>query len=142
MSVTNSHRPLVLVVEDDAAIRDFLRSSLADAGFRIYEALTGQEALESAERSPPDLVILDLGLPDIDGQIVLQKLREWFKGPIIILSARNQETQKVTALDHGADDYLTKPFSTAELLARMRVALRHSESGSVSNSPVFERGNL
>jgi two-component system KDP operon response regulator KdpE len=141
MAPSTEKKPLVLVVEDDAAIRDFLRTALAGAGFRLHEAISGQEALASAERTPPDLVILDLGLPDIDGQMVLVKMREWLKAPIIVLSARNQEAQKVTALDHGADDYLTKPFSTAELLARIRVALRHVE-GSPGNSPVFEHGQL
>jgi two-component system, OmpR family, KDP operon response regulator KdpE len=135
-------KSLILIIEDDPAIRDFLRTDLANAGYRLIEAISGEEALERAERKPPDLVILDLGLPDMDGQVVLQKLREWLKAPIIILSARNQESQKVTALDSGADDYLTKPFSTAELLARIRVALRHSESGSGGKSPVFEHGTL
>src|SRR5262249_42079647 len=102
----------------------------------------GGEALRWAERFPPDLVILDLGLPDVDGQTVLQKLREWLKIPIIVLSARNQEEQKVAALDHGADDYLTKPFSTAELLARIRVALRHAGDGGGGQSPQFEHGDL
>src|SRR5262245_39617716 len=120
MLAANSSKSLILIVEDDAAIRDFLRTALTGAGFRLHEAFTGQEALRSAERTPPDLVILDLGLPDLDGQIVLKKLREWLKVPIIILSARNQESQKVEALDQGADDYLTKPFSTGELLARIR----------------------
>jgi two-component system KDP operon response regulator KdpE len=132
--------PLILLVEDDASIRNVLFDTLSSAGFRLHEAHTGQEALKSAERSPPDLVILDLGLPDLDGQEVLQKLRAWLTAPIIILSARNQESQKVQALDRGADDYLTKPFSKAELLARIRVALRHAES--TGQSPVFERDDL
>ena len=85
---------------------------------------------------------MDLGLPDVDGQVVLQKLREWLTAPVIVLSARNQETQKVAALDSGADDYLTKPFSTAELLARIRVALRHADSSTGGKSPIFENGNL
>jgi two-component system, OmpR family, KDP operon response regulator KdpE len=142
MSQTNVKKPLILVVEDDGAIRDFLHTALTNSGFRLMEALTGDEALASAGRTPPDLVILDLGLPDMDGQIVLEKLREWLKAPIIILSARNQETQKVTALDSGADDYLTKPFSTAELLARIRVALRRAEAGPGGHSPLFECENL
>jgi len=134
---------LVLIVEDDAAIRDFLHTALSNAGFRLHEAVTGQEALACAARTPPDVVILDLGLPDIDGQLIVQKLREWLRSPIIVVSARTQEAQKVAALDHGADDYLTKPFSTAELLARMRVALRHRDEGqSAVESPVFKQGRL
>ena len=138
----SSDKPRILLIEDDKAIRDFLFSSLTDAGYRLSEAATGQQALESAERTPPDLAILDLGLPDIDGQDVLQKLRQWLKAPIIVLSARNQEAQKVAALDHGADDYLTKPFTPGELLARIRVALRHRETAAGAESPVFEIGTL
>jgi two-component system KDP operon response regulator KdpE len=138
---TRSDKPRILLIEDDKAIRDFLFSSLEGAGYRLSEAVSGHEALQSAQRAPPDLVILDLGLPDIDGQDLLRKLREWLKAPIIILSARNQEAQKVAALDLGADDYLTKPFTPGELLARIRVALRHRES-DVAKSPVFEHGQL
>lgn len=141
MSTSN---PLsILIVEDDAAIRDFLRASLVDAGFRVTEARDGNEAVEKAIAVPPDLVILDLGLPDVDGQIVLQRLREWLKAPVIIVSARDQEAEKVAALDGGADDYLTKPFSTVELLARIRVALRHADGSLVgSRTPTFEQGEL
>jgi two-component system KDP operon response regulator KdpE len=143
MLPTASSKPYILLVEDDPAIREFLRTSLSTAGYRLEEVSTGNAALAAAERKPPDLVILDLGLPDIDGQIVLKKLREWLTSPLIILSARNQEAQKVTALDQGADDYLTKPFSTAELLARIRVALRNREMLlSGIQSSVFERDNL
>jgi two-component system KDP operon response regulator KdpE len=142
MSPANSNQPSILIVEDDAAIRNFLRESLSNAGYRLHDAYTGQEALLSAERTPPDLVILDLGLPDVDGQVVLQKLRQWLKSPIIVLSARSQEAQKVAALDHGADDYLTKPFSTPELLARIRVALRHAGDSPGGQTPVFELGHL
>jgi two-component system KDP operon response regulator KdpE len=117
---------LILLIEDEAPIRRFLRTSLAAEGYRLAEAETGQQALSMAGRQPPDLVILDLGLPDIDGQEVLRRLREWLQAPIIILSARDQEQEKVAALDSGADDYVTKPFPTAELLARIRVALRHA----------------
>ncbi len=133
---------MILVVEDDAAIRDFLRTALTSAGYRLAEAITGEEALDRAARKPPELVILDLGLPDVDGQLVLQKLREWFKAPIIVLSARNQESQKVMALDSGADDYLTKPFGTAELLARIRAALRHANGAASGSLPVFELDQL
>jgi two-component system KDP operon response regulator KdpE len=136
-------KPNILLIEDDAAIRNFLRTSLSGAGYILEESSSGQSGLEAAERRPPDLVILDLGLPDIDGQQVLSRLREWLKAPVIILSARDQEAQKVDALDHGADDYLTKPFSTAELLARIRVALRNRELiQSGQESSVFERGEL
>ncbi|HEY2827557.1 MAG TPA: response regulator [Pirellulales bacterium] len=143
MTSVTAARSRILLVEDDPAIREFLRNSLSGAGYILDEAPTGQAALELAGRCPPDLVILDLGLPDIDGQDVLEKLREWLQSPIIILSARNQEAQKIAALDHGADDYLTKPFNTGELLARLRVALRHRERIlSGSESAVFEQGNL
>ena len=142
MAALPSNKSLILVVEDDAAIRDFLRTALTNAGYRLAEAITGEEALDRAARKPPELVILDLGLPDVDGQLVLQKLREWFKAPIIVLSARNQESQKVMALDSGADDYLTKPFGTAELLARIRTALRHADGAASGNSPVLELGEL
>lgn len=118
--------PLVLLIEDELPIRRFLRTSLAEQNYRLVEAESGGQGLRLAAQQPPDLVILDLGLPDIDGQGVLKQLREWYQGPLIVLSARDQEKQKIEALDHGADDYLTKPFSTGELLARMRVALRHA----------------
>jgi two-component system KDP operon response regulator KdpE len=122
--------PVVLLVEDELPIRKFLGASLVSAGYRIDEAASGRQAMQHASERPPDLVILDLGLPDIDGQDVLKRLREWLTAPIVVLSARDQEQQKIVALDNGADDYLTKPFSTAELLARIRVALRHASSAS------------
>jgi two-component system, OmpR family, KDP operon response regulator KdpE len=134
---------LVLLIEDELPIRRFLRSSLADHDYRLLEAETGEQALRLAAQQPPDLVILDLGLPDVDGQNVLSRLREWYQGPVIVLSARDQEQQKVMALDHGADDYLTKPFSTGELLARMRVALRHaSRPTGERDSATFIAGDL
>jgi len=114
----------ILVIEDELPLRRLLRFALEEAGHRFLEAETGEQALRLAAQQPPDLVILDLGLPDLDGLEVLGRLRDWLSAPIIILSARDQEKQKVAALDHGADDYLTKPFSTGELLARIRVALR------------------
>jgi two-component system KDP operon response regulator KdpE len=117
---------LVLVIEDEQAIRRFLKASLGSEGYRITEAATGEQGLCMATGEVPDVVILDLGLPDLDGHEVLRRLREWFTGPIIILSARDQEQQKIKALDHGADDYVTKPFGTGELLARMRTALRRA----------------
>ena len=118
--------PLLLLIEDEVAIRRFLRASLTAENLRLVEDENGQQALRLAAQQPPDLVILDLGLPDMDGQEVLKQLREWLQAPIIVLSARDQEAQKIAALDLGADDYLTKPFSTGELLARIRVALRHA----------------
>jgi two-component system KDP operon response regulator KdpE len=137
------HPPLILLIEDELPIRRFLRASLAAEGYRLNEVDTGEKALRDAARQPPDLIILDLGLPDIDGQEVLRRLREWLRVPIIILSARDQEKQKVAALDAGADDYLTKPFGTAELLARIRVALRHQSRGpGEQDATVFESGDL
>lgn len=127
----------VLIIEDEQPIRRFLRASLTNEGYRVTEAISGAEGIQLATSHPPDLIILDLGLPDIDGQDVLLRLREWYAAPIIVLSARDQETQKVSALDQGADDYVTKPFGVGELLARMRTALRHrhhldAESSSIS----------
>jgi two-component system KDP operon response regulator KdpE len=133
----------ILVIEDELPIRKFLRASLTDAGYELDEAVTGKQGLLRASQKPPDLVILDLGLPDMDGQEVLKQLREWSSAPIIILSARDQEQEKVTALDNGADDYLTKPCSTPELLARIRVALRHAAKAvGESDSTAFEIGDL
>jgi two-component system KDP operon response regulator KdpE len=135
--------PLLLVVEDELPIRRFLRASLLAEGYRFAEAETGQQALKLAAQQPPDLVLLDLGLPDLDGQEVLRQLREWLHAPILILSVRDQERQKVAALDDGADDYLTKPFSMGELLARIRVALRHAaRAGRERESSFFVSGDL
>ncbi|HKB04594.1 MAG TPA: response regulator, partial [Gemmataceae bacterium] len=134
--------PLLLIVEDDPPIRRLLRAALAGEGYRLDEAESGERALRAAAQQPPDLVILDLGLPDLDGQEVLRRLREWLGAPVIVLSARDQEKQKVAALDGGADDYLTKPFGTGELLARVRVALRHAARGAGESDSVFESGNL
>jgi len=119
-------RPRVLIIEDEKPIRAFLQASLAGEGHDVVEAETGREGLAQAAMWVPDLVILDLGLPDIDGLQVIRELREWSGVPILILSAREQERDKVAALDAGADDYLTKPFGIRELLARVRVALRHA----------------
>lgn len=120
----------ILIIEDEQPIRRFLRASLSSEGYLMTEADSGQDGLKKAISQPPDLVILDLGLPDLDGQEVLERLREWCTAPIIILSARDQESQKILALDHGADDYLTKPFGVGELLARIRTALRHVHRNS------------
>lgn len=138
-----SHTPLILLIEDELAIRRFLRASLPSEEYRLEEAESGKTGLRLATQLPPDLVILDLGLPDIDGQEVLKQLREWLHAPILILSARDQEPQKIAALDVGADDYLTKPFSTGELLARIRVALRHANRAAEDReSSTFEHGDL
>jgi two-component system KDP operon response regulator KdpE len=126
--------PLLLVIEDEKPIRRFLRASLLSDGYRVIEAETGQQGLTMALAQPPDLVILDLGLPDMDGLRIIEELRGWSQVPIIILSARDQEKDKVTALDRGADDYLSKPFGVGELLARLRVALRHQARVSDQSS--------
>ncbi len=118
--------PLVLIIEDEAPIRSFLRVALTGHGYRVVEAERGDTGLIHAATYVPDVVILDLGLPDMDGLSVTRRLREWSAVPLVVLSARGQEKDKVAALDAGADDYLTKPFSMPELLARLRVALRHA----------------
>lgn len=136
-------RPRALLIEDEAPIRNFLAASLASAGYEVLEAPTGAQALKLASGQPPDVILLDLGLPDMDGQQVLLELRQWLSIPIVILTARDQEQQKITALDNGADDYVTKPFSTGELLARIRAALRHNgRNADQSGSEVFESKGL
>jgi two-component system KDP operon response regulator KdpE len=133
----------ILVVEDEEQVRRFLRNALRLNGYRVAEATTGTEALAIAESRRPDLVILDLGLPDVDGMTIVKSLRGWFSGPIVVVSARYEENDKVRALDAGADDYLTKPFGTSELLARLRVALRHdSQMGKEPDQGVFQTGSL
>ena len=126
----------ILVIDDDMSIRRLLRSSLRERGYRVSVAATGEEGLDLAATDPVAVVILDLGLPDMDGGEVCRQLRSWNNVPIIVLSARDQEMEKVRALDLGADDYLTKPFGTDELLARIRVALRHAARLSVTEEPV------
>lgn len=130
----------ILVVDDELAVRRFLRTALSVHGYKILEAASGQEAIQATAAQKPDLILLDLGLPDLDGVEVIRQLREWTQTPIIVLSVREQESDKVAALDAGADDYLTKPFSTGELLARIRVALRHFISPQAE--PVIEIGDL
>lgn len=135
--------PVILVIEDDPQIQRFLRATLADSGYDYLMATTAQEGLRLTGLQHPDLIILDLGLPDMDGLEVTRRLREWTSTPIIVLSARNQERDKVDALDAGADDYLTKPFGTAELLARLRVAHRHAiRATQGTDDPVFTTGEL
>lgn len=141
----NSDRPLILLIEDEAPIRKHLSSVLEQEGYRLVEAENGRQGLAHATNQPPDLIILDLGLPDVDGLEVIQRVREWSRVPIVILSARGQERDKVVALDEGADDYVTKPFVVGELLARLRVALRHaSRAGSAGQgeTTVIEIGEL
>jgi two-component system KDP operon response regulator KdpE len=130
----------VLVVDDERAIRRYLRAALNAQGYTVYEASTGREALNMVVGDRPDLIILDLGLPDMDGVEVTRQLREWTHIPIIILSVRELETDKINALDAGADDYLTKPFSSGELMARMRAALRHASQAA--SDPVFKTDDL
>jgi two-component system KDP operon response regulator KdpE len=119
------HEVTVLLIEDEPEIRRFLRTSLPVHGYRLYEATTGADGLAQAKARNPDIILLDLGLPDVDGTEVIRQVREWSTIPILVLSAREQEQAKVAALDLGADDYVTKPFGVNELLARMRAALRH-----------------
>ena len=134
---------LVLVIEDEGAIRRFLRAGLEGQGYHCVEGGTGGEGITQAATRSPDVILLDLGLPDLDGLAVVRRIREWSGIPIIVLTARGQERDKIDALDGGADDYVTKPFSMPELLARMRVALRHrTRAGSDPETSVLEFGNL
>jgi two-component system KDP operon response regulator KdpE len=135
--------PLILLIEDEPQMRRFLRAALGAQDYRLVEATTAREGLAQAAGRSPDVILLDLGLPDRDGLEVTRELREWTTIPIIVLSARGREQDKVAALDLGADDYLTKPFGVEELLARIRVALRHGAQppGSTPN-PVFEAGEV
>lgn len=121
-----TNAPVIIVIEDDPPIRRFLRTGLSTQGFTVFEADTGKQGIIEAQVRKPDLVILDLGLPDMEGVEVIKTIRAWSAIPIIILSARSSEQHKIDALDAGADDYLTKPFGFGELLARIRVALRHA----------------
>jgi two-component system KDP operon response regulator KdpE len=130
----------VLVVDDEASIRRFLRVTLTSQSYTVLEASSGKEALTRVTEDKPDIIILDLGLPDIDGIEVTRLLREWTQMPIIILSVRGAENDKIAALDAGADDYLTKPFGVGELLARLRAALRRT--AKTPDDPVFVSGNL
>ena len=131
----------VLIVDDEPQIRRFLRTSLSAHGYRIIEASGGQEAMTLLATERPELVLLDLGLPDMDGLEVIRRLREWSTVPIIVVSVRGREAEKIAALDGGADDYVTKPFGIGELLARMRTALRHRLQAEV-DEPVFHSAGL
>jgi two-component system KDP operon response regulator KdpE len=140
MAKTN---PVIIVIEDDPPIRRFLRTGLSTQGFTVFESDTGKQGIIEAEIRKSDLVILDLGLPDMDGVDVIKAIRTWSAIPIIILSARSGEQHKIDALDAGADDYLTKPFGFGELLARIRVALRHANHPQdQTQSEVFITANL
>ncbi len=134
--------PVIVLIEDEAPIRRFLRTALGAEGFDVHEADDGRRGLAAAANRKPDLVILDLGLPDMDGVEVVRQLRSWSAVPVIVLSARTMERDKIAALDAGADDYLTKPFGVGELLARIRVALRHAAAAPERHGPVIEAGAL
>jgi two-component system KDP operon response regulator KdpE len=139
----SDEKELILLIEDESQMRRFLRITLQSQGYRLVEAETGSDGLLQAAARNPDVVLLDLGLPDIDGLEVTARMREWTATPIIVISAREQEQDKVKALDAGADDYLTKPFSAGELMARIRVALRHAVRQRYGQSePVFAVRNL
>jgi two-component system KDP operon response regulator KdpE len=139
----NNITPVIVVIEDDPQICRFLRTSLSTQGFQVIEAGTGERGVVEIGTRKPELVILDLGLPGMDGIEVIRKVREWSAVPIIVLSARNQENNKIDALDAGADDYLTKPFSIGELLARIRVSLRHaSQLAGDGVETLFRVGDL
>jgi two-component system KDP operon response regulator KdpE len=135
--------PVVVLIEDEAQIRRFLRAALVGNGFRLFEAATGEAGVVETATRQPEIVILDLGLPDIDGLDVIRRIREWSAIPIIVLSARGQERDKILALDAGADDYVSKPFNVGELLARIRVALRHAaRGGAEAGETSFAVGEL
>lgn len=131
---------VVLVIDDEPQIRRLLRVTLEAESYRVFDAATGQDGLVQAAQRKPDVILLDLGLPDIEGVQVLKRIREWSAVPIIILSVRDHEEEKVAALDSGADDYVTKPFNSAELLARLRAALRHGQPQGAD--AIFRTGQL
>lgn len=132
----------VLVVDDEPQIQRFLKPSLAAAGYDVVTAATGAEALQVAATAAPDVIVLDLGLPDMDGKEVIRQLRAWSQVPIIVLSARDRETEKIAALDLGADDYVNKPFGIGELTARLRTALRRAAASSSMETTVLSAGPL
>ncbi|GBG58157.1 DNA-binding response regulator [Sporomusaceae bacterium FL31] len=130
----------ILIIEDESQIRKLLKVSLSAHGYDLEEAVNGKDGVNRAATFKPDLLIIDLGLPDIDGKEVVKQIREWSETPIIILTARDQEQEKIEALDSGADDYITKPFGVGELLARMRVCLRHA--ATAEQQPILACGSL
>lgn len=140
MNESEKTKNTALIIDDEPQIRRLLRVTLEANGYQVIDAATGQDGLVQAAQYRPNVILLDLGLPDVDGVSVLKRLREWSRVPIIILSVQDRDAEKAAALDAGADDYVTKPFGSAELLARLRVALRHSEEHS--EAPVFRSGQL
>ncbi|HEY3863267.1 MAG TPA: response regulator [Verrucomicrobiae bacterium] len=140
MSESPSHQPVVLIIDDEIQMRRLLRVTLEGNGYRVFEADSGQAGLVEAAQRRPDIVVLDLGLPDMDGLAVLRRLREWSETPVLVLSVREGEEDKVGALDRGADDYMNKPFSTAEFLARLRAARRRAQPAG--DNAVFVSGPL
>ena len=139
------NKPFVLVVEDDPAVRNLIATTLETQGYKFHTAPTGEAAILEAVSHNPDVVLLDLGLPDIDGIDIIRKIRSWSQMPIIVISARSEDTDKIDALDAGADDYLTKPFSVEELLARLRVTFRrlnYSSSASGKETSIYSNGDL
>ncbi len=137
------NKPLILVVEDDSAVRNLIATTLETHDYRFQTAPTGESAILEAVSHNPDVILLDLGLPDMDGIEIIHKIRTWSKTPIIVISARSEDTDKIDALDAGADDYLTKPFSVEELLARLRVTFRRlHDAGDGMQGAVFTNGDL
>ena len=128
------HRELILIIEDEKNIADFVETVLNSRNYKVIKAYTGKEALSAITSHCPDVILLDLGLPDMDGLDIIKQVREWAETPIVVISARTQEKEKVAALDLGADDYITKPFGTDELMARIRTALRHHDKVKAGNS--------
>lgn len=140
MTTSSPLKPTALIIDDELQIRRLLKVCLEANGYRVLEAATGREGITEAAQRTPDVVILDLGLPDMEGVAVLKRLREWSKVPVVVLSVRDREEDKIAALDNGADDYVTKPFGTGELLARLRVAERHALP--VAENALFRAGDL
>lgn len=140
MNTSSPLKPTALIIDDELQIRRLLRVCLEANGYRVLEAATGQEGITEAAQRTPAVVILDLGLPDMEGVAVLKRLREWSKVPVVVLSVRDREEDKIAALDNGADDYVTKPFGTGELLARLRVAERHALPAA--ENALFRAGDL
>ncbi len=138
----NAAKPRVLVIEDEPQMVRFLRTTLNSQGFNVVEAVTGQAGIEAAAFHNPDVILLDLMLPDIDGLEVIERVREWSKTPIVVISARGREEDKIAALDLGADDYVTKPFGAGELFARIRVSLRHAVGAGSDEQAVFVLDDL
>ncbi|SJZ53890.1 response regulator [Anaerorhabdus furcosa] len=135
------NKPLVLVVEDDSAVRNLMSTTLQTHSYKYITAATGESAIMQASTQNPDIILLDLGLPDMDGVEIIKKVRTWSNVPIIVISARSEDTDKIAALDAGADDYLTKPFSVEELLARLRVTMRRM-GNTKQEDAIFINGNL